>query len=130
MATSYKGVSFPFRITSGGSVSMTELTPDDYTLIMEKLEQIWGVRAGELIMHPEYGNRASFNFESIEDETEFADRRFEMERAAELFLPMVTLNGITYSPHPTIPSAYIINVDVLVNKYQSDVTLTIPTQTS
>lgn len=36
MAT-YKGISFPFRFNSGGTTAMTELSPEDLSLIWDSL---------------------------------------------------------------------------------------------
>lgn len=64
----YKGISFPFRISSQGGVVMSTTSATDATHIIESLKQIFGTNYLERVMEPDvYSDLGELLFEPNDD---------------------------------------------------------------
>lgn len=126
MATSYVGVSFPFRFDSSGATSTSTLSPDDPSLISESLKQLWFTRKKERIMEPDTGTEVpSHLFENIGDVTDQAILKYELIKAARKYEKRVDILDISFEEVADQESTYIIHVDCRIIKYNQETTLDI-----
>jgi phage baseplate assembly protein W len=122
----YKGITFPFHFNPSGSTATTELTPDDLSLIVQSLRQIWFVAYREVPMEPQAGSSVRAHmFESIDDITDMAILKHEMMKSAREQEKRVVINDIRFRDHPTEEGAVVVEVDVKVVKFRKDATLEI-----
>jgi phage baseplate assembly protein W len=126
----FQGISFPFRFNGHGRVEKSKLTPDDFSRIQESIAQIIFTMQLERVMNIEFGMSRKPVFINMEDETDLAILKFEIQKAIEKNEPRVEINDITIYPDPEKEGTLIVVLDIHIIKYLKDVTLQVQMDTS
>jgi uncharacterized protein len=122
----YKGISFPFRFNSQGRVEKSELTHDDFSRIKESIIQILFTFKMERIMLTDFGSTRGAIFDPLDDMTDRALLKHEIQQAIEKYEDRVDVNNVEVYTDESKEGTLIVVLDLHIVKFVKDVSLTLP----
>jgi phage baseplate assembly protein W len=110
----FTGISFPFRFSPSGGVTVSTTSPSNFAHIRESIEQIILTEVGERVMEDFGAKLKNRIFDPIDDLSDESAVLHSIRRAIERHEKRVEIEDINMSIED---ATLIISVDVFVEKY-------------